>query len=126
MNNHIDKNIYYIYVLENDAGYIKIGITHDFSKRLQSLSGSNGGGHKIMQHYVSPATYLYTLEHIFHHDFKEYRIEGTEWFKGIAFPIVVAHIERIFTSPTYLRLNLLRKKFTDRQLGSKLETPNFL
>lgn len=39
---------YNIYVLENDEGLIKIGITTDFEQRKRSLSGSNGAGHSHM------------------------------------------------------------------------------
>lgn len=64
---------YNIYVLENDEGLIKIGITTDFEQRKRSLSGSNGAGHKIVREYVSIPTVLYSLEHIMHDHFAEYR-----------------------------------------------------
>ena len=43
---------YNIYVLKNDEGLIKIGITTNFEQRQRSLSGSNGAGHKITREYV--------------------------------------------------------------------------
>ena len=65
---------YQIYVLRNDADLIKIGITQHYDERVKSLSGSNGGGHKIIDEYVSPYTYLYTLENRFHMIYKDNRV----------------------------------------------------
>ena len=40
---------YYIYAIENELGYVKIGISQDITQRVRSLSGSNTGGNKIIR-----------------------------------------------------------------------------
>jgi len=100
---------YYIYALENDLGYIKIGITKNISQRTLSLSGSNGGGGRIIRVLVSQPTYLKTLERIFHTIYRDYRIEGTEWFKDILFEDVAAKMNEVFNSNEYIKCNELRK-----------------
>lgn len=100
---------YYIYALENDLGYIKIGITKNISQRTLSLSGSNGGGGRIIRVLVSQPTYLKTLERIFHTIYRDYRIEGTEWFKDILFEDVTTKMNEVFNSNEYIKCNELRK-----------------
>lgn len=108
---------YQIYILENDAGLIKIGITKNFDNRLKSLSGSNGGGHKIIRSYVSPYTYLYSLENRLHTIYQANRINGTEWFKGLNFDEVVDMVNAIFNSREYYYCNEVRKNFVDDTKG---------
>ena len=105
-------NIYYIYILENDANLIKIGITKDFNQRLVSLSGSNGGGHKIINQFVSESTYLYSLERVMHTHFSKNRINGTEWFKDLNFSDVVYILLNYFKKPEYIHANNLRKQLS--------------
>lgn len=113
------RKTYYIYILENDIGYIKIGITTNFDNRLKSLSGSNGGGHKIVNYYVSKETYLYTLERIMHNIYGKYRISGTEWFdfsnSNISFNDCVNKLKELMESPGYNRCNQTRKEFCDHE-----------
>ena len=103
--------VYHIYVLENDAGLIKIGITTDFEQRKKSLSGSNGGGHKIVREYVSIETELYTLERIMHTHFAEFRKSGTEWFEGITFEEAVSYLVTLTSSDDFVRCNTVREQF---------------
>jgi hypothetical protein len=105
-------NEYYIYVIENDAGMIKVGISQNAGKRIRSLSGSNTGGRKHVRYAVSSPTYLYTLEALIHRHFDQHRIKGTEWFYGISFEDVVAFVDSLFNSESYERLNLLRRAYT--------------
>lgn len=105
-------DIYHIYVLENDAGLIKIGITKDFDQRKRSLSGSNGGGHKITREYVSIETVLYSLEHIMHDHFAEYRKPGTEWFEGITFETAVSYLIELTSSDEFVKCDKIRRQFT--------------
>lgn len=105
---------YNIYILENDAGLIKIGITTNFENRKRSLSGSNGGGHKIVREYVSANTYLYTLERIMHNIFQDYRIEGSEWFEGVTFEEVVSKLVELMSSEEYFKCNKIRGLYGDR------------
>lgn len=99
------RGTFYIYVLLNSDNYVKIGITKNFDKRKQSLSGSNGGGSIITDYYVSDKTYVYNLEKIMHEIFKDYRIPHTEWFKGIEFNEVVKQLQQLLSSESYRRTN---------------------
>ena len=104
-------SLFNIYVIENDLGYIKIGITTNFKQRLQSLSGSNSGGNKIVRYFVSEETYLYSIEKTMHTIFHKFRISGTEWFKDISYEDVVEKLKELFTSSDYKKCNELRKKY---------------
>lgn len=111
----LDNGEIYIYVLKNEPqGNIKIGISKNMQQRLQSLSGSNSGGNRIVQVAVSNPTYLYSLETTAHTYFDRYRIKGTEWFKGknVTFENAVAYIDYLFNKEEYSRCNELRKKYT--------------
>ena len=108
----MENNIYYIYILENDAHLIKIGITQNFNNRLISLSGSNGGGHKIINQFVSEPTYMRSLERVMHIHFSKYRIKGTEWFKDLTFSEAVNKLEEYFNSKSYQTANNLRKQYS--------------
>lgn len=101
-------SIYNIYILENDEGFIKIGITTDFEQRKRSLSGSNGGGHKIVRQYVSAPTALYSLERIMHDHFAEYRKSGSEWFEGITFESAVEYLVQLTSSDEFVKCNSIR------------------
>ncbi len=111
----INENFYgkqvQIYIIENDGGYIKIGVSENVEKRLESLSGSNGGGHKIVRVWVSPKTWLYTMEHVLQDKFSNNRIKGTEWFAGIRFEGVVQKAEELFSSKEYFKCNETRERF---------------
>ena len=111
-------NEYYIYVIENDAGMIKVGISQDAGKRIRSLSGSNTGGRKHVRYAISEPTYLYTLESLIHRYFDQYRIKGTEWFSGVKFEGVVIYIDYLFGKKEYQRCNAVRRAAT---LGISIE-----
>lgn len=102
---------YYIYVLENSDGRVKVGRTHDIQQRLTALSGSNGGGSRPGRVFVSEPTHLYTLERITHGRFAEYRIAGTEWFYGVPFEEVAVFVSRLFQRPEYARSEVLRTAY---------------
>jgi hypothetical protein len=111
----LDNKQLYIYVLENSPQKnIKIGVSTNMKQRLQSLSGSNTGGNKIVRCAISEATYLYTLERIIHQHFDEYRIDGTEWFQGISFDEAVTYIDSLFARDEYERCNRVRKASYER------------
>ena len=100
----------YIYVVENyPQGYIKIGKSTNIQQRLKSLSGSNGGGNKLVKVAISNPTYLYTLERIAHDYFDKYRIKNTEWFKDITFEEAIEFIDSQFNSSSYNICNESRK-----------------
>ena len=105
------ENNYNIYILENDEGFIKIGITTNFEQRKRSLSGSNGAGHKIVREYVSISTSLYTLERIMHDHFAAYRKSDSEWFEGVTFEEAVAYLISLTTSADFVKCDALRKQF---------------
>lgn len=106
----------YIYVLLNSAGNIKIGKTTNMAQRVQSLSGSNGAGNKIVNYYCSPATYLHNIEKIAHDHFGYARMSG-EWFDGIkvSFDEAVEYVDGLFSSRDYERCNELRRKVIEEK-----------
>lgn len=109
---------YYIYVIENSDGItnkIKIGITHNPYQRLSSLSGSNGGGSVITKYIVSPPTFLYSIEGTCHNHFDRYRIQGTEWFKGITIDEAAEYVRSLFSSKGYKTCNELRKSIVEKE-----------
>lgn len=116
---------YYIYCVENSDGYVKIGITHNPYQRLSSLSGSNGGGSVITKYVISLATYLYSIEGTCHNHFDRYRIQGTEWFKGITINEAAEYVRSLFSSKGYKTCNELRKSIAERE-KEKLKEENKL
>ena len=83
----LDKLQWYIYVILNNNGDIKIGRSHDIISRIRSLSNSNAGGSHIVKVAVSPPTYLRTYEGSLHDLYNKYRVPNSEWFKGLDFDI---------------------------------------
>ena len=107
----LDDGRVYIYVLRNTPdNNIKIGKTTSLPKRIQSLSGSNAAGNKIVEWYCSPATYLYTLERACHTHFDFARFPDSEWFDGtkVSFDEAVAYLKGLFASEDYYMCNELR------------------
>lgn len=110
-----DERIF-LYVMHNNAGKVKIGVTKNIHQRYQSLCGSNSAGDQIIEVMVSPSTYLYTLENIMHEKFKQYRIPNTEWFynkEDISgdnlFESACQELKLLFSSAEYKKCNELRK-----------------
>lgn len=110
----LDDGSIYIYVMLNSAGNIKIGKTTNVAKRLQSLSGSNSGGNKIVDLWYSPATWLHNIEKIAHDHFSYARLSG-EWFDGIkvSFDCAVDYLNSLFAGKDYERCNELRRKIIE-------------
>lgn len=100
-----------IYVLENDAGYIKIGVTQNFEQRLKSLSGSNSGGNIITRYWVSRDTLLYSFEHTLHLHYQDNRIKGTEWFKDLNFSDVICYIQLFMQSDDFIKCEEIRQNY---------------
>ena len=103
----------YIYVLLNDpSGNVKIGKTTNILQRHKSLSGSNGGGNRIVACYCSPPTWMQSMEGTCHNHYEWCRIKGTEWFDGkhLSFEEVVEYIDGLFHSESFQRCNDLRRK----------------
>lgn len=120
----LDDGSYYIYVMLNSpANNIKIGITTNIVQRLQSLSGSNGGGNKITKLWVSNPTYVTSVEKAFHEKFGRYRIEGTEWFDGskLTFEEVINEMENQFNTKSYEVCNKLRKELAEKRIHEEKE-----
>lgn len=112
----------YIYVLLNSAGKVKVGVTKNIEQRVQSLSGSNSAGDKIIKCYCSSVTYLYTLEKIMHEKMAKYRISGTEWFfyknkpdGELLYSSAVNLLERLMSSDDCQKCNDLRKQFNEKK-----------
>lgn len=110
----LDDGQIYIYVMLNSQGHIKIGKTTNIVQRIQSLSGSNGGGNSIVKVYVSSSTWLHSIESTCHSHYDWYRIKGTEWFNGekLTYLEVVKYVDSLFYSKGYDTCNELRKKVT--------------
>ena len=111
----LDDGQLYIYVILNSANNIKIGKTTNIANRVQSLSGSNGAGEKIIKVYCSPATWLNSMEGTCHNHYHFARIHGTEWFDGekVDFDDVVIYVNGLFYSKGYETCNELRKKMLE-------------
>ena len=101
----------HIYVIENDTGYIKIGVTKNFKQRLEALSGSNTGGNKLTRYWVSPETVLYTFERALHCHFQDHRIKGTEWFKDLNFDETICYVQQQMQSQEFKRCEEARKQY---------------
>ena len=114
----LDNGTYYIYVMLNSPQEnIKIGITINILQRLQSLSGSNSGGNKIVKLAVSEPTYVASAEKAFHNHYDRYRIPNTEWFDGnkLNFEDVVDFIDKQFQMKSYETCNRLRKELYEKE-----------
>lgn len=107
----------YIYVILNSIGNIKIGKTTNILQRMQSLSGSNGGGTKIYAVYCSPPTWLQSIEGTLHNYYHFARILGTEWFDGskIDFMETVKYVNKLFYSDEYKKCNELRRIIMEKK-----------
>ena len=113
-----DGQIYVYVMLNYPQGNIKIGQTTNMLQRLQSLSGSNGGGNRIVRLYVSPSTYVTSIEKTCHNHYDWYRIKGTEWFNGdkLNFDEVVEYVDGLFKTQSYVTCNKLRKEQTEKKI----------
>lgn len=112
----LDDGQTYIYVLLNSANSIKIGKTTNLPNRIQSLSGSNGGGEQIIDWYCSPTTWLHNIEKIAHEHFSYARMVG-EWFDGTKVPFdeAVEYVKSLFESKDYERCNELRRRIIEEK-----------
>ena len=106
----------YIYVILNSMGNVKIGKTTNIMQRLQSLSGSNGGGSKITKAYCSPSTWIQSIEETCHNHYHFARINGTEWFDGskVCFSEVVEYVNGLFHTDSFRRCNELRRSIAEK------------
>ena len=115
----LDDGSIYIYVMLNHPqNNIKIGQTTNIIQRLQSLSGSNSGGNKIIKLWLSDPTFVISTEKAFHNHYDMYRILGTEWFDGskLTFEKVVEYIESQFNTESYKVCNKLRKEQAENKI----------
>lgn len=114
----LNDGTYYIYIMLNSPQQnIKIGITTNILQRLNSLSGSNSGGNKIVKLAVSDPTYVASAEKAFHNHYHKYRIPNTEWFDGskLKFEDVVEFIDKQFKLKSYETCNKLRKEIYEKE-----------
>ena len=120
----LEDGSYYIYCMLNSPAHnLKIGITTNIVQRLQSLSGSNGGGNRIIKLWVSDPTFVSSAEKAFHEKYARYRIEGTEWFDGskLVFEEVVTEMENQFNTKSYEICNKLRKEQAEKRISEEKE-----
>lgn len=118
----LDDGQIYIYVMLNyPQGNIKIGKTTNIQQRLQSLSGSNGGGSRIIKLYCSPATWVQSVETSLHDYYHKYRINGTEWFKNLDFNDVVTFVNGLFYMKSYNTCNKIRKQIIEKERAKAVE-----
>lgn len=124
----LEDGSYYIYCMLNSPAHnIKIGITTNIVQRLQSLSGSNGGGNHIVKLTVSNPTFCASAEKAFHEKYARFRIEGTEWFDGskVTFEEVVSEMEHQFNTKSYEICNKLRKELAEKRIREEKEKQKF-
>lgn len=125
----LDDGRYYIYVLQNTPdNHYKIGRTTNLKQRVQSLSGSNGGGNHIARCFCSPPTYLYSLETLGHNHFAYARIPNTEWFSNdkVTLQEILDYYEQLFRHPSYEKANRLRFHYNSRLLQIQEENDALL
>lgn len=80
----------YVYVLLNDVGMIKIGITDNPYERFNTIQ--NASGSLITNYYLSePIKNNYEVEQHLHKYFKKYNTVA-EWYKNISFNEVVNYV----------------------------------
>lgn len=82
-----------LYVIENEYGLVKIGITDNPKSRFNTIQ--NTSGVPIINYYLSkPMKNNYDVEQRCHEYFKKYNTFG-EWYKGITFKEVLNQIKMI-------------------------------
>ncbi len=80
-----------VYVLVDDTDIIKIGITKNFNKRLQTIKSASG--RNIIDYYCTSAQLgAAGIEKALHNKFSDHRING-EWFKDLHFDSVVEELK---------------------------------
>lgn len=67
----------YIYILYDELGRIKFGITNNFARRINQIS--NASGLKIQKYYTEACSSARRIEQKLLEYFNAYRIDGTEW-----------------------------------------------
>lgn len=77
-NEYLEVPMKSIYVVENENGKVKIGVSQDVCGRIQTLS-SQGGFMVKNLFYTLPCSNSYEIEHSLHTYFGGKRING-EWF----------------------------------------------
>lgn len=76
----MNVNEQYLYVLHDELGRIKFGITTNITRRINQIT--NATGLKIKQVYSEMCFNAPYVEKKLLHYFEDYRIENTEWFTG--------------------------------------------
>lgn len=114
----LDNEQIYIYVILNSSGNVKIGKTTNIENRIRSLSGSNAAGERIISVYVSPATWIHSIEGTCHNHYHYARIGG-EWFDGckVEFDEVVEYVDGLFRTDGYDRCNKLRRQIIEGKIN---------
>lgn len=80
----------YVYVLLNDVGMIKIGITDNPYERFTSIQ--NASGSLITKYFLSDSiSNNYEIEQYLHKHFKKYNTVA-EWYKNISFDEVYTYV----------------------------------
>lgn len=82
-----------IYIVENEFGNIKIGVSGNVKSRIKTLS-SQGGFKPIREFFTSLCTNAYDIEKKCHIRFKKYNIGG-EWF-DVGFLEAKEYLRKIF------------------------------
>lgn len=82
-----------IYIVENEFGNIKIGVSGNVKSRIKTLS-SQGGFKPMREYFTSHCTNAYDIERKCHIRFKKYNIGG-EWF-SVGFLEAKKYLRKIF------------------------------
>lgn len=102
---YIKKPMKQIYVIENEHGLVKIGVSQNVSSRINVLSKQ--GGFKVRNIYsTKPCSNSYVIENQIHHKLKSLRING-EWF-SIPFCEAVNLTIDCFTSMANFEVNKVK------------------
>lgn len=94
-----------IYIIENENGMIKIGISQEVENRINVLA--NQGGFKVVNIYsTKPCSNSYELKHYIHEQLNSYRIRG-EWFR-ISFGDAVKQVSKIYAEMAHFEIKKQR------------------
>lgn len=80
LERNLKTNKQYVYLMENEMGRFKIGISHDVENRRMQLQGSSGLYIKIVAYYKPLYRQASDIEKQLHSLFAKYRTLG-EWFQ---------------------------------------------
>jgi hypothetical protein len=87
-----------VYILRNDWGLHKIGITNNIKQRIASISNNSGLSIEII-YLSSKVENAQTIETYLHRKYSDYRTTG-EWFENLDVKIVIEELQTLTGNST--------------------------